>query len=239
MADKKISQLTASATPLDGAELVPIVKSSSTVRVAVSDLTAGRAVSMLSATLSGGVANGVVYLNASKVAASGSELVFDGTNLGVGAATPASKLEVRGTFGTGTTAATISNGSAASASNIARLDFRLVNSFGGLERSAAIWGLNPNAAGNNGGALVFGTSANGTATAPTERARIDANGNIVAGASAALATTATDGFLYVPTCAGVPTGTPTAITGMAPIVVDTTNNRWYFYSNGAWRNAGP
>jgi hypothetical protein len=73
----------------------------------------------------------------------------------------------------------------------------------------------------------------------TERMRIESNGSIRAGAASALATTATDGFLYVPTCAGVPTGTPTAITGMVPIVVDTTNNRFYFYSGGAWRNAGP
>jgi hypothetical protein len=35
-------------------------------------------------TLSGGTANGVVYLNASKVATSGTALTFDGTNLGVG-----------------------------------------------------------------------------------------------------------------------------------------------------------
>jgi hypothetical protein len=76
-------------------------------------------------------------------------------------------------------------------------------------------------------------------SASTERMRITAAGNIVAGASAALATTATDGFLYVPTCAGTPTGTPTAITGMAPIVVDTTNNKLYFYSTGQWRDAGP
>jgi|694.fasta_scaffold04700_35 hypothetical protein len=80
--------------------------------------------------------------------------------------------------------------------------------------------------------MLFGTNGN-------ERMRIDANGNIVAGASAALATTATNGFLYVPTCAGTPTGTPTAITGMAPIVVDTTNNKLYFYSTGVWRDAGP
>jgi len=72
-----------------------------------------------------------------------------------------------------------------------------------------------------------------------ERMRIDSSGNIVAGASAALATNATNGFLYVPTCAGTPTGTPTAITGMAPIVVDTTNNKLYFYSTGQWRDAGP
>jgi hypothetical protein len=26
---------------------------------------------------------------------------------------------------------------------------------------------------------------------------------------------------------------------MAPIVVNTTNNKLYFYSGGAWRDAGP
>ena len=72
-----------------------------------------------------------------------------------------------------------------------------------------------------------------------QRARITAAGSVVAGGSVALTTTATDGFLYVPTCAGTPTGTPTAITGMAPIVVDTTNNKLYFYSGGQWRDAGP
>ena len=54
-----------------------------------------------------------------------------------------------------------------------------------------------------------------------------------------LATTATEGFLYVPTCAGVPTGVPVTVTGRAPIVVNSTNNQLYFYSGGAWRNAGP
>jgi hypothetical protein len=87
-----------------------------------------------------------------------------------------------------------------------------------------------------GGTISFLTGTSGTAT---ERARITSTGNVVAGGSVALATTATDGFLYVPTCAGTPTGTPTAITGMAPIVVNTTNNKLYFYSGGAWRDAGP
>ena len=72
----------------------------------------------------------------------------------------------------------------------------------------------------------------------TKRVSITAAGSVVAG-NGALATTATDGFLYVPTCAGTPTGVPTAITGMAPIVVNTTNNKLYFYSGGAWRDAGP
>jgi hypothetical protein len=88
------------------------------------------------------------------------------------------------------------------------------------------------------GRLVFSTTADGADT-PTERMRITSAGNVVAGGSVALATTATNGFLYVPTCAGTPTGTPTTITGMAPIVVDSTNNKMYFYSGGVWRDAGP
>ena len=41
-----------------------------------------------SVTLSGGTANGVTYLNGSKVLTSGTGLVFDGTNLGVGVTNP-------------------------------------------------------------------------------------------------------------------------------------------------------
>ena len=51
MADKKISALTAASTPLAGTEVLPIVQSGATVKVAVSDLTAGRAVAALSMTL--------------------------------------------------------------------------------------------------------------------------------------------------------------------------------------------
>jgi hypothetical protein len=86
------------------------------------------------------------------------------------------------------------------------------------------------------GRVRFLTSANGTATL-TERLRIDSAGNVIVN-TAAIATGATDGFLYVPTCAGTPTGTPTTYTGRAPIVVDTTNNKLYFHS-GSWRDAGP
>lgn len=57
--------------------------------------------------------------------------------------------------------------------------------------------------------------------------------------SAALATTATTGFLYVPSCAGTPTGTPTSYGSSLPIVIDSTNHKLYFYSGGTWRDAGP
>lgn len=66
----------------------------------------------------------------------------------------------------------------------------------------------------------------------------DASSNVSVG-KGSLATNATDGFIYVPTCAGTPTGTPTTKAGFAPIVVNTTNNKLYFYSSGAWRDAGP
>jgi hypothetical protein len=73
-------------------------------------------------------------------------------------------------------------------------------------------------------------------TGGTERLRLDSTGNVIVN-TAAVATTATDGFLYVAGCAGTPTGVPTAYTGRVPIVVDTTNNLFQFYSSGAWRTA--
>jgi hypothetical protein len=51
MANTKISALTSATTPLAGTETLPIVQSNATVKVAVSNLTAGRAVSAASLTL--------------------------------------------------------------------------------------------------------------------------------------------------------------------------------------------
>lgn len=82
------------------------------------------------------------------------------------------------------------------------------------------------------GRIVFLTAPTGSSTT-LERMRIDRNGNVVIG-TAALATTATDGFLYITTCAGTPTGVPTAYTGKVPLQYDATNNRIYVY-NGAWK----
>lgn len=62
---------------------------------------------------------------------------------------------------------------------------------------------------------------------------VNNSGNIICG-TAAITITATNGFLYVPSCAGIPTGTPTTVTGRIPIVVDSTNNKMYIYSGGAW-----
>ena len=57
MADKKISALTAATTPLAGTEVLPIVQSGSTVKVAVSNLTAGRDISTTGMTVSSNTGN--------------------------------------------------------------------------------------------------------------------------------------------------------------------------------------
>ncbi len=54
-----------------------------------------------------------------------------------------------------------------------------------------------------------------------------------------LTVSATVGFTYIPTCPGVPTGTPEDQPGLSPLVVDSTDYRLYFFAGNAWRNAGP
>lgn len=52
-----------------------------------------------------------------------------------------------------------------------------------------------------------------------------------------LSTSATDGFLYIASGAGSPSGTPTTQTGTVPLYIDRTNNVLDFYSSGAWHSA--
>jgi hypothetical protein len=73
MADAKISQLPVATTPLAGTELVPLVQGGVTVQSTVDKVLTG--------TVPSGTANGVLYLNGSKVVTSGSALTFDGTTL--------------------------------------------------------------------------------------------------------------------------------------------------------------
>ena len=80
------------------------------------------------------------------------------------------------------------------------------------------------------GATVFGTSN-------TEWMRIDSSGNVIQN-TAAVATNATAGFLWITSCAGAPTGAPTApYTNAAALVCDTTNNRLYVRVGSTWRYA--
>ena len=50
--------------------------------------------------------------------------------------------------------------------------------------------------------------------------------------AAALATSATAGFVYIPTCPGTATGVPATQTGCVALWYDTTNNRLQVYNGG-------
>ncbi|OGE30366.1 hypothetical protein A2631_01160 [Candidatus Daviesbacteria bacterium RIFCSPHIGHO2_01_FULL_44_29] len=86
---------------------------------------------------------------------------------------------------------------------------------------------NSNTIAGSGGLTVY----NGATTAYLQ---VDANGNVVVGQGAALATTATNGFLYLPSSAGLPTGVPTSYTGSLAMEYDSTNNKLCVY-NAAWK----
>jgi hypothetical protein len=65
------------------------------------------------------------------------------------------------------------------------------------------------------------------------------SGNVIIGAGNSLGTTATNGFLCIPTCSGPPTGNPIGSPpNVAPLVFDTLNNRLYIRTpSGTWRYA--
>ena len=109
MADKKISALTASATPLAGTEVLPIVQSGSTVKVAVSDLTAGRAVSATELTLT---TQNLIIGTTGKGVTTGSAIPL---GFGVNTAVTAMTIDTASKVGIGTTTPvdllSVSNGS--------------------------------------------------------------------------------------------------------------------------------
>lgn len=88
----------------------------------------------------------------------------------------------------------------------------------------------------NAGSYTFSCLDN---AASTYQWAVDGFHNWIVRATAG-ATTDTDGFFYVPACAGPPTGVPARGTagiyaGSFPMRYDSTNNRIYVY-NGAWRS---
>jgi len=86
MADKTISALTGASTPLAGTEVLPIVQSGATVKVSIANVTAGRAVSMLSGTITDNIASPVpLNINngsASTAAGTRVNFQFNGSTVG-------------------------------------------------------------------------------------------------------------------------------------------------------------
>lgn len=101
---------------------------------------------------------------------------------------------------------------------------------GSLTKASAAGGSNEIVIGYS----AIGTGSNTTTIGTTSTTNSFIFGGMVVGNQVALATNATTGFLHIPNCAGVPTGAPTLYTGKTPLVIDSTNNKMYIYSGGAW-----
>ncbi len=166
-----------------------------------------------SLTNSAGTANGVAYLNGSKVLTTGSALAFDGTNLGVGTSAPTSILEAYKTVSVASafnqdvltlTAVDIDGGYyyAGLGAGVAFRSGKTAGNPFGPAVMGAIYGANSADESVGNGYLTFHTRASNTVA---ERARIDSSGNFMVASTASSPPTA-GGFSITP--AGQGAGTP-------------------------------
>ena len=167
---------------------------------------------------SGGTANGVAYLNGSKVLTTGSALVFDGTNLGIGTTSPVSQLHI-----TPSTANVFTEGLRVNREGQTG-QYAIVNYSNGIGRFVAVDSL------FNSPSIGFFTSSDGSTQ--TERARIDSSGNLLIGT-----TTSTSRLVVTTKAAG--TNTITLVGGLASnFTGDSAINFQGYNSSGGFGASG-
>jgi hypothetical protein len=133
-------------------------------------------------TLSGGTANGVLYLNGSKVATSGSGFAFDGTNLAIGTGTFSTIGGQLATLSLGGTNTTVSGGIAYQVNGSVKAFHYVENNIlnhqaqSGVSQAFLVNGSEAMRLTSTG--LGIGTSSPG--------AKLDVNGSIYAGGAVAL-----------------------------------------------------
>jgi len=90
---------------------------------------------------------------------------------------------------------------------------------------------------NGEGSITLSLPQSISATSNVEFKTITVTSEIIC-STATLPANATTGFLYIPTCAGPPTGLPNSRTGTVPLVFDTTNDTLCLYSttNSYWQS---
>jgi hypothetical protein len=195
MADAKISALTGATTPVAGTEVLPIVQSSSTKKLSITDLTAGRSVSASSYVVTGSTipTNGM-YLSAANVVSwatnSSYRMALGSGGLSINTTTSNAQLTVASSnTGTGTpvsgnsTLWLMNDAGAVTANNGPAITFnaRSRTSPTEIQVMAGIKGAKLDA--NNdeiAGYLAFYTSDNSARTL-VERAKIDNLGNFSIG----------------------------------------------------------
>jgi VCBS repeat-containing protein len=214
MADVKISGLPASTTPLAGTEVLPVVQGGVTKQVSVANLTAGRAVSASSATITGNLT----------FTGTGNRITGDFNN-----ATLANRVAFQNSAANSETAVVaFPNGT----STTTRLGLYTTND--GVNASALTFNIN--SAANN---ASIQSAITGTGTylpllffvGGAQRMQISTAGNVFTTEGS---TTMSAGFFYIPAADGAPTGAPPDIGGRVPMYYDRTNNQFYVY-NGSWK----
>lgn len=180
----------------------------------------------------------VPFADANGLLTDSANLFWDSANtrLGIGTTSPTRFLHVHTTAGV-TNSLTTNCAFSASSTGTPAAGFGFVEQYylanaSGTQVLAADYGVlwSVATASSEAAAWFWRT---GIAGSMSQRFAIDAKGNVIVN-TAAIATNATDGFLYVDTCAGAPSGTPTTYTGRCALVYDTTNNKLCVY-NGAWK----
>lgn len=98
------------------------------------------------------------------------------------------------------------------------------------------------------GLYLFNNGASGISRAGTNQLQINtngasgafmqfqANGDIITTQLAPLATGATAGFFFLPTVAGTPTGAPSAYTGNAACLIDTSALKLWVHFGAGWKS---
>ena len=255
MATKSIADLTA-ATTLAGSEVVPIVQGGATVKAttqAIANLravpvtsVAGRTGAVTLTKTDVGLANVNNTTDASKPISTATQTALDG-KLAASGGTISGNLSVLGTAGIGTTSTTNTFEVYADQNANTTIQITNPNAGGG---AAAVLSIQSTSASKNFDITVTDTSCGlsvgsgfgeFSVNVPSIKTYIGgfnafgvtAEKNIhgIAGTQAM-----TSGFFYIPKASGQPSGTPTAITGCAPMYFDSTANRFYIHNGTAWKS---
>lgn len=92
-------------------------------------------------------------------------------------------------------------------------------------------------AGNLTNLLQFNNTDVTLKLSSAQKLKVTSNGSLIHGSAAGqMGTTTTDGFFYLWSMAGTPTGTPTTATGSVPLAVDTTGSKLWAYIGGVWKS---
>ena len=183
-------------------------------------------------------AGSVIFSNGTTFAQDNTNFVWDNSSkfLGLGTSAPATRLNVKGVISVFFNSQTIYGG----ISPLANTSWN----YGANDSSSNIFGggYSPSFGGGyfqinitiGQPVMQFYVRNAGTTGSASLAMSITGTSDINLG-NGALVTTANTGFANISTCAGAPTGTPSPLSGMAPMVYDTTNNKLWVYSGGTWR----